>query len=94
MQQHQNPVKSLEAGLQERLQTELSPAENVLATFPVDLNESLHFAQGQVALTERRLLACMPAGQTSTSSAPWQSWALDGVLVLRQSDHGGVGTIE
>ena len=94
MQQHQNPVKSLEAGLQERLQTELSPAENVLATFPVDLNASLHFAQGQVALTERRLLACMTAGQTSTRSTPWQSWALDGVLVLRQSDHGGVGTIE
>ena len=94
MQQHQNPVKSLEAGLLERLQAEMSPAENVLATFPVDLSASLHFAHGRVALTERRLLACMPDSAATVGSAAWQSWPLDGVLVLRQFDHGGVGTIE
>jgi ATP-binding cassette subfamily B protein len=72
----------------------MSPAENVLATFPVDLTASLQFAHGRVALTERRLLACMPDSPAATGATPWQSWPLDGVLVLRQFDHGGVGTIE
>ena len=94
MQQHQNPVKSREAVLLEHLQAEISPAENVLATFPVDLSASLHFASGRVALTERRLLACMPDSPAAAGSAAWQSWPLDGVLVLRQFDHGGVGTLE
>ena len=90
MQQHQNPVKGLPAELLERLHAQLSPAENVLATCAVDLNEALEFTDGLLALTGRRLLAWLP----SKSGGDWQAWPLPAALSLHQSDHGGVGTLE
>ncbi len=73
--------------------SQLSADENVLCTLVVDLDAQLRFAKGFLALTDRRLLACSPAGE-------WSSWpTLDtsghwlGHLTLRHSDHAGVGTL-
>jgi len=62
--------------------------ENVLASVPVDLDASLHFAPGRLVLTERRLLAAADGGQR------WLEWALYPGLALRVADHGGVGALE
>ena len=55
---------------------------------PVDLDGELRFANGIVALTERRLLARDPG------SGEWRSWPLHPGLGLRHFDHAGVGTLE
>ena len=73
---------------QARLQALLAPEENVLAQAAVDLDRHLHFAQGQLVLTQRRLLSCAAPG------APWESWPLHEALQLRLHDHAGVGTLE
>ncbi|MEY4563738.1 MAG: hypothetical protein RLZZ618_3015 [Pseudomonadota bacterium] len=62
--------------------------ENALSVIPVDLDTELRFAQGILALTERRLLARDP------SSGQWQSWDLVPGLSLSHSDHAGVGMLE
>ncbi|MDP3796046.1 MAG: ABC transporter ATP-binding protein [Polaromonas sp.] len=76
------------------LRSQLATEENVLATLVVDLDPQLRFAQGLLALTDRRLLACGPQGD-------WQAWSvLDAAgtpgqaLQLRHFDHAGVGTLE
>ena len=61
---------------------------NVLAWFEVDLDNSLHFAVGVIALVDNHLLACEPNSQA------WQRWPLRRGLVLRHFDHAGVGTLE
>ncbi|WP_341906446.1 ABC transporter ATP-binding protein [Polaromonas sp. YR568] len=73
--------------------SQLSADENVLCTLVVDLDAQLRFAKGFLALTDRRLLACSPAGE-------WSSWpTLDtsghwlGHLTLQHSDHAGVGAL-
>ncbi len=70
------------------LQAKLATDENALSMVPVDLDRELRFANGIVALTERRLLACDPR------SGEWQSWPLHPGLGLRHFDHAGVGTLE
>jgi len=60
----------------------------VLATLEVDLDAKLHFAQGLLALTDRRLMARM------AGSEQWQDWPLGARLTLRHADHGGVGSLE
>lgn len=76
------------------LRSQLVAHENVLCTLAVDLDPQLHFSQGLLALTDRRLLACGPDGD-------WTSWPTLGVagapsrgLELRHFDHAGVGTLE
>lgn len=76
------------------LGAQLANQENVLCTLLVDLDQQLRFAQGQLVLTDRRLLARSPRGE-------WSSWPLMGAddtpvpgLVLRHFDHAGVGTLE
>ncbi len=76
------------------LDAQLANHENVLCVLLVDLDQELHFAQGQLVLTDRRLLARSPHGE-------WSSWSLtreDGTplqgLALRHFDHAGVGTLE
>jgi ATP-binding cassette subfamily B protein len=94
--QHKPPVDDSSqtdpalAGLRSQLVTQ----ENVLATLVVDLNAQLRFAQGLLALTERRLLARSPEGN-------WTSWPVFDAagaplpaLELRHFDHAGVGTLE
>ncbi|MDF1485936.1 ABC transporter ATP-binding protein [Ramlibacter sp. H39-3-26] len=70
------------------LREQLGANENVLALLPVDLDAGLRFAQGQVALTDQRLLAReVPGGA-------WSAWALHPGLALRLGDHAGIGTLE
>ncbi|KJK23747.1 ABC transporter [Burkholderiaceae bacterium 16] len=68
--------------------TRLQPGEAVLAWLEVDLDAKLHFTQGWVLVTDRRLLARMP-GQKD-----WQEWTIQPGLSLHHADHAGVGTLE
>jgi ATP-binding cassette subfamily B protein len=86
---HHHPVDASQqhpewAALQKRLYSD----ENVLATLEVDLDARLHFARGLLVLTNSRLLAWEP------SNGQWQEWTLSPDLVLRISDHAGVGSLE
>lgn len=65
----------------------LRPAEKVLATLTLDLDERLHFAAGQLVLTGERLLARSDGGD-------WQAFGLTPDLSLRHADHAGVGLLE
>ncbi len=73
----------------------LESDENALASLPVDLTPTLHFSEGQLVLTDRRLLALQQ--QPDAIRSTWTSWRLDdsdaGRLHLRHNDHGGVGTL-
>ena len=93
---HKTPVQddSSEDPALAELRAQLAKQENVLCTLSVDLDQKLHFAQGQLALTDRRLLA-------RNADAAWRSWPLATPgstpghgLVLRHFDHAGVGTLE
>ena len=89
--QHHDPVGAREGETEaasDALKSRLAAAENVLVTFPVDLDDELLFTFGLVALTDRRLLALQPGGQ-------WCEWTLsDPALRLQLSDHSGVGTLD
>ena len=60
----------------------------MLATLEVDLDARAHYGEGQLALTDQRLLARTPG------TATWQSWPLAPGLSLRHSDHAGIGLLE
>ena len=63
-------------------------SENVLATLAVDLDERLHFASGQLVLSDVRLSAVNADGSQS-------AWLLsDAGLCLQMADHAGVGTLD
>ncbi|CAN7617063.1 ABC transporter ATP-binding protein [Polaromonas sp. LjRoot131] len=94
--QHKHPAddSSLTDPALAGLRSQLATQENVLCTLTVDLDSQLRFAQGLLALTDRRLLARAPGGE-------WAAWptvdaagkGLPG-LSLRHFDHAGVGTLE
>jgi len=73
---------------QAALRAQLATNENVLATLAVDLDPSLRFAHGLVALTDRRILSLSPNSDT------WTAWPLSNNLSMRLFDHAGVGTLE
>lgn len=77
---------------QNNLRRRLAPDENVLGTLAVDLDRRLHFSEGLVALTDRRLWAY--EASLVGGDDPWRSWPLVQGLSLRHFDHAGVGTIE
>ena len=88
--QHHAPARTLPEAAAPSvpdLESRLLASENVLAVLPVDLDEHLRFASGQLVLTSRRLLARETAGG-------WSEWALTPGLALRQADHAGVGVLE
>ena len=66
----------------------LDPSENVLARLPVDLDQRLHFGQGEIILTHQRLMAKSPGHED------WQSWPLNASLRLLHHDHAGVGHLQ
>lgn len=71
------------------LKDQLVVGENVLATLVVDLDASLRFGAGMLALTDKRLLALDAAGDE------WREWSLATPKVaLHLSDHAGIGTID
>ncbi len=66
----------------------LADEEEVLAWLEIDLDVRLHFTQGLVVVTSRRLLS---RGGEETA---WQDWIYRKGLVLQRHDHAGVGGLE
>ncbi|MBS0309131.1 MAG: ABC transporter ATP-binding protein [Proteobacteria bacterium] len=64
---------------------QLDSDENVIAWLQVDLDAKLHFTDGLLVLTERRLLA-RAAGEDG-----WRDWIFRADLSLQHHDHAGVG---
>ena len=85
-----NPIADSPATPSETRHAELKllPAEQVVASLDLDLDAHLVFSQGQVVLTNQRLLAQSP-GETG-----WTPWPFTAALTLQHSDHAGVGTLE
>ena len=65
----------------------LSPGEQAVAHFEIDLDTTLHFRHGIVVLTGQRLLS-------KQENSVWQEWDLRPGLSLEQRDHAGIGTLE
>ena len=66
----------------------LMAGETTPAWVEIDLDTRLHFADGLVIVTEKRLLARPPG------AAQWSDWPLRAGLKLNHADHAGVGTLE
>ncbi len=69
-------------------QARLLENENVLATLEVDLDSKMRFGRDLLILTNRRILAW------NGDAKVWLEWLLQPVLSLKQSDHGGIGSLE
>jgi ATP-binding cassette subfamily B protein len=76
------------AALGTQLSTAGAANETVLCWLEVDLDERLHFTQGVVVVTDRRLLA------STRDPQKWQAWHIDAGLSLHHGDHAGVGSLE
>ncbi len=70
------------------LGTRLSSGESVLAGLELDLDAKLHFTQGWVVVTDRRLIARAPGEKNI------QEWPIRAGFVLNHGDHAGVGSLE
>lgn len=70
------------------VESQLANQEEILAWLEIDLDEHLHFTQGLVVVTDRRLLA---RGLEETT---WRDWTYRKGLVLQRHDHAGVGSLE
>lgn len=68
--------------------SQLTGEENVLAWLEIDLNTHLHFSEGIVVVTNKRLLAKMADDEI------WQDWHYQQGLLLTQRDYAGVGCLE
>ncbi|MDR2239788.1 MAG: ABC transporter ATP-binding protein/permease [Zoogloeaceae bacterium] len=66
----------------------LHPGETLEAGLELDLDDTLRYAGGLLAVTDRRLLARLP-GQ-----AGWREWPYQAGLRLTHADHAGVGSLE
>jgi ATP-binding cassette subfamily B protein len=66
----------------------LAADEKVLASLGLDLDKTLQFRSGLVALTDSRLLAW------DHQTENWQSWSFREGLSLRHRDHAGVASLE
>ncbi|WP_316876819.1 ABC transporter transmembrane domain-containing protein [Ralstonia edaphi] len=66
----------------------LAPEETVQAGLQLDLDARLHFTQGWLVVTNRRLV-CQAPGEKDL-----QSWDIAPGMTLAHSDHAGVGTLE
>lgn len=64
------------------------PDEAILAWVAIDLDKTLHFTQGALVVTDRRILA------RSGTDTSWQQWLIAPGLELHHGDHAGVGTLE
>jgi ATP-binding cassette subfamily B protein len=70
------------------LGSSLAPEETVQAGLQLDLDARLHFTQGWLTVTNRRLV-CQAPGEKDL-----QSWDIAPGMTLAHSDHAGVGTLE
>jgi len=80
--------KSLPDAWRAEVESQLSNKEEVLAWLEIDLDVRLHFTQGLVAVTNRRLLA------KGLEEATWRDWTYRKGLALQRHDHAGVGSLE
>jgi ATP-binding cassette subfamily B protein len=73
----------------------LEPGETLLATCRFDLDARLQFADGWIALTDRRLIADTPASADQAAAGPGPgSWPIDDQTHLDAHVRGAVGRIE
>ena len=92
--------QNLPATLRAEIEVRFERGETVLGWFEPDLDTRLHYVQGLVVLTDRRLLSLEPdggmektdAGQQPT--AAFQAWPLTAEIVLEAKECGGAGTLE
>ena len=83
-----NSEKSLPDSWRVKVQNCLVDGETSESWMEIDLDARLHFAEGLVVVTNRRLLACVPG------KGNWKSWDFRSGLSLVHRDHAGVGTLE
>lgn len=98
--------KSLPEHWRRQLADQLGQDESLIGWFETDLDLSLHYATGLVALTDRRLLSIGAATEprtiasnsaaptTNGQAAPWQSWPIVADVQMRAAEEGGLGTLE
>ena len=65
----------------------LAPGETLKASLALDLAPDGRFGEGELRLTDRRLLAREAGTET------WKTWALTADLLLQHSDSGGLGQL-
>src|SRR6476660_4218056 len=70
-----------------------APGESAIAWLELDLDADLHFAQGMVVLTERRLIAFEPVNG-KPRSAPAETWPRYATTAWTAAEQGGVGALE
>ena len=66
----------------------LAAGETVVSALQLDLDLRLHFVDGMLLVTERRLLARGPQDDA------WHAWPYHSGLTLTHHDHAGVGHLE
>lgn len=81
------------------VEAELVVGETPLVWIELDLDNRLHFAEGLVVLTTRRVLAVEPVGPADDKSVPREnltarSWPLDEIADIRAKEQGGAGRLE
>ncbi|HEY2252713.1 MAG TPA: ABC transporter transmembrane domain-containing protein, partial [Planctomycetaceae bacterium] len=94
---------SLPEAARRAVESQLEPQESVAASFLFDLDESLRFAEGLVALTSRRLLIVRaaettrtppPAAGNSWANCQVAAWPIAAIASLVTHDRGGLGQFE
>ena len=73
------------------LGSSLAPEETILAGLQLDLDARLHFTQGWLVVTNRRLIGRAPG---TPNGKDLQSWDITPGMTLAHSDHAGVGALE
>ena len=81
------PGRSLPDAWRDGVRSQLTDSEEVLSWLVLDLDATLHFTQGLVVVTDRRILA---KGMDDTA---WREWAYRAGLTLQRHDHAGVGSL-
>lgn len=82
------------------LLSQLASGEQLVAIFEPDLNTRLDFADGLVALTDRRVLAIEGDSRDSVNAANgangknWRSWPIKQISELRIRESAGLGALD
>ncbi|MFZ2987527.1 ABC transporter ATP-binding protein [Ideonella sp.] len=88
MQNLHSPSHAGLAGAPSGTTAPIAADESVLARLAVDLTSELRFGEGELVLTQRRLLALAPG------ASDWTAFNLEPGWTLRHADHAGVGALE
>lgn len=71
-----------------KIVAEMDAGEIVVSSLELDLNSRLHFDEGMMVLSNRRLIAISPG------EGVVKHWEYRSGLVLKHHDHAGVGTLD